>query len=330
MKLKFANKERRRASTSLGLAWSENELHRSLKVRSLPRSSGRGDPMKWKLIMGLTLLLIGATSAWSQQTSSALSADELAKELSNPVTSLWSLQFQFNNARLETGDSNPVSGEGVYNLYFQPVLPVKLTERMNLITRPVFALYNSVPHPTGPSSSERTTRFGDTILAQVLSPAGTEPWIFAAGPTWVFPTAGSDFTGQGKWQVGPAIGGGYITKKFIIAVLAQQWWSFAGDADRESTSQMNLLPLIYRFFGGGWSVGYSGNILADWKAASGERWTVPVGLSAGKVVKFGRLPVQVQIGGQYFVERPTGGPEWNVQLKVTPVIPKLITRTLIK
>src|SRR4029077_16008799 len=107
MKLKFANKERRRASTSLGLAWSENEC---AGVRSLSRGSGRADPMKWKLIVGLTLLLIGATSAWSQQTSSALSADELAKELSTPVPSLWSLQFQFNNARLETGDSNPVSG----------------------------------------------------------------------------------------------------------------------------------------------------------------------------------------------------------------------------
>ena len=114
--------------------------------------------MKWKLIVGLALLLIGATSAWSQQTSSALSAEELAKELSNPVTSLWSLQFQFNNARLETGDSNPVSGERAYNSFFQPVLPVKLTKSMNLITRPVIALYNSVPHPTGPSSSERTTR----------------------------------------------------------------------------------------------------------------------------------------------------------------------------
>jgi hypothetical protein len=164
----------------------------------------------------------------------------------------------------------------------------------------------------------------------VLSPAGTEPWIVGVGPTWIFPTAGSDFTGQGKWQVGPAVGGGYITKEFMIAALAQQWWSFAGDADRKDTSQLNLLPLIYRFFGDGWTVGYSGNILADWKARSGERWTVPLGLSVAKVVMLGKLPVQIQIGGQYFVERPTGGPEWNVQLQVTPVIPKLITGTLFK
>ena len=169
--------------------------------------------------------------------------------------------------------------------------------------------------------------FGDTILAQVFSPADTEPWIFGIGPTWIFPTAGSDFTGQGKWQVGPAVGGGYITDEFMIAALAQQWWSFAGDEDRPDTSQLNLLPLVYKYFDDGWSVGYSGNILADWKADD-DVWTVPLGLSVGKVVMLGKLPVQFQIAGQYFPIKPDGGPEWNIQFQITPIIPKLIQGTL--
>jgi len=261
-------------------------------------------------------------------SSSALSASELAKEISNPVTNLWQLQFQFNNEKLESGNFNPESGKWVNNLYFQPVLPVSLTNDLNLVTRPVITLYQSVPHPTATGSSERTTTFGDMILAQVLSPANTEPWIWGVGPTWIFPTAGSDFNGQGKWQVGPAAGGGYITDKFMIAALVQQWWSFAGDADRKHTNQVSILPLVYRFFGEGWSVGYSGNILADWTARGGDVWTVPIGLSLGKVIKLGILPVQVQIAGQYFAHRPEGGPEWNVQLQLTPVIPKLIQKTL--
>jgi hypothetical protein len=194
----------------------------------------------------------------------------------------------------------------------------------------VFTLYNSVPVPTGPFTTERETELGDTILAQVFSPAGTEPWIIAAGPTWIFPTAGSDPTGQGKWQLGPALGGGYITDEFLAGALVQHWWSFAGDDDRKNTNQTAILPLIYRFYEGGWSIGYSGQILADWKAPSGEKWTVPLGLSVGKVVKLGILPVQFQLAGQYFVERPTGGPEWNIQLQITPVIPRLIKRTLFR
>jgi hypothetical protein len=261
----------------------------------------------------------------------------LTKEINNPVTSLWQLQFQFNNVKLESWNLSPASGKWVNNLYFQPVLPVSLTEDLNLITRPVMTLYDSTQRPTVKIvggrlqlSSERTTSFGDMVLAQVLSPAHTEPWIIAAGPTWIFPTAGSDFTGQGKWQVGPAVGGGYITNKFMIAAFAQQWWSFAGDADRKHTNQVNILPLVYSFFGEGWSVGYSGSILADWTAPSRDIWTVPIGLSVGKVIKVGILPVQVQIAGQYFVERPQGGPEWNVQLQVTPVIPRLIKKPLFK
>jgi hypothetical protein len=262
------------------------------------------------------------------EDASAMSANELAKEISNPVTSIWQLQLQFNNFELENEPLSPVSGKGVNNLYFQPVMPVSLTENWNLITRPVLTLYQSVPYPTATGGTERTTTFGDTILAQVLSPKGTEPWIWGAGPTWIFPTAGTDVNGQGKWQLGPAVGGGYITDKFMVAALAQQWWSFAGDSDRANTSQLNLLPLIYRFFGHGWSVGYSGSILADWKAPSGEKWTVPLGVSLGKVVMLGRLPVQFQVGTQYMVERPTGGPEWNFQVQITPVIPRLINKTL--
>ena len=56
--------------------------------------------------MGLTLLVIEATPAWPK-ASAAPSANELAKEISNPVTSLWQLQFQFNNDKLESGNFNP-------------------------------------------------------------------------------------------------------------------------------------------------------------------------------------------------------------------------------
>ena len=123
------------------------------------------------------MVIACATSA-SAQAGAALSASELAKEISNPVTSIWQLQFQFNNVKLESGDLNPVSGKWVNNLYFQPVMPVSLTKDWNLITRPVITLYNSVPYPTATGGIERTTTFGDMILAQVLSPAGTEPWIW--------------------------------------------------------------------------------------------------------------------------------------------------------
>ena len=149
------------------------------------------------------------------------------------------------------------------------------------------------------------------------------------GPTFIFPTAGSVYTGQGKWQAGPAVVVAYMTQKFIIGAFPQQWWSFAGDASRPDTKQMNVQPIVNFFFKGGWNVGYSGNITADWEAPKSNRWTVPIGIGVGKVVKFGRLPVKISLAGQYMVERPEPvGQKWNIQIQLTPVLPKLIQGTL--
>jgi hypothetical protein len=93
---------------------------------------------------------------------------------------------------------------------------------------------------------------------------------------------------------------------------------------------MNLQPFAAYFLPNGWSIGYSGNILANWKADNaGDVWTVPLGLSVSKVQKFGKLPVRFALAGQYMVHHPdTFGQKWNIQLMVVPVIPKLIKGTL--
>ena len=76
---------------------------------------------------------------------------------------------------------------------------------------------------------------------------------------------------------------------------------------------------------GFWSL----TILANIHAPSGDMWTVPVGLEIGEVVKLGRLPVKFQIAGQYMPVHPSEfGQEWNVQVIVTPVLPKLFKGTV--
>jgi hypothetical protein len=250
------------------------------------------------------------------------SASELNRQLTNPVSSIWSISNQFNNFELNNGQWNN-------DWNFQPVLPLSLTKDWNLITRPVMPFYNIVPHETSPGEFARDAGLGDLALLELLSPAHSGNWVLGAGPTAIFPTATSGFTGQGKWQLGPSVVVGYLTKEFFIGVFPQQWWSIGGEHGRPDTNQMNLQPIATLFFGEGWSVGYSGNILADWTAPSEDVWTVPVGLGLGKVVKFGRLPVKIQLAVQYMPVHPRiSGQEWNVQVSITPVIPKLIKGVL--
>jgi hypothetical protein len=261
-----------------------------------------------------------------------VSLTEINKKLTNPVSDLWSIAFQQNNYILDMGAGQPDHWNS--NLNFQPVLPVALTGNWNLITRPVMTLFNSVPHPDphNPADIERTTGFGDTVLMELVSPSPklVGNWLLGVGPTFIFPTASSDHTGQGKWQVGPAAMLGYLSKKWILGALLQNWTSFGGSGN-QNVNQMNLQPFAAYFLPDGWSIGYSGNVLANWKAdKAGGVWTAPLGLSVSKVVKFGKLPVRFALAGQYMVHHPdVGGQKWNIQLMVVPVIPKLIKGNLL-
>ena len=80
-------------------------------------------------------------------------ASELNRQLTNPVSSLWSIESQFNNFELNNGHWNN-------NWNFQPVMPVSLTKDWNLITRPVMPFYNIVPHETSPGELRADRRAG--------------------------------------------------------------------------------------------------------------------------------------------------------------------------
>jgi hypothetical protein len=299
--------------------------------------------MKTKLILAMTWMVVvlfatplraadvPATSASAQGEEQENSMTEINKKLTNPVSDIWSLQFQQNNYILDMGPGK--SDRWNSNLDFQPVLPVSLTDDLNLVTRAVIPLFNSVPHPNphDPTDTERTTGFGDIVLLEMLSPSSklVGNWLLGIGPSFIFPTASSTYTGQGKYQVGPGVVVGYLSKKWILGGFVQNWTSFGGSGNRPNTNQMNLQPIAVYFLPDGWSIGYSGNVLANWKASGEDIWTVPIGLGVSKIFKLGRLPVKVALAGQYMPIHPdTFGQKWNIQLTVTPVIPKLIERNL--
>jgi hypothetical protein len=254
---------------------------------------------------------------------------EINKQLTNPVSNLWSITFQQNNFVLDPGYGGH-DDTWSPNLLFQPVLPIGISEDWNLTTRPVIPLFVSQPHPerNAPQHVDRSTTFGDVTLLQLVSPspklAGN--WLLGAGPTWMFPSATSDFTGSGRWQVGPAALVGYLSEKWIAGALYQQWWSFGQNPDdRDPTSSMNLQPFVSFFLPNAWSIGYSGNILANWKIDRGPEITLPIGLQVAKVVKLGKLPVRFGLAAQWMPVQPdVYGQKWNVQLVVSPVLPKLV------
>ena len=280
--------------------------------------------LRWIALTAFAAWLLGGRV--EAQTSDSKSLDEVNKQLSNPISSIWALQFQQNTYWLNRPERNAV------NLLFQPVLPLALTPDWNLITRPVISLLDSEPYVNESSNLHRVTGFGDTIFATLISPSPklAQRWLLGFGPTFIFPTASNQRLGQDKWQIGPAGVFGYLGDNWLAGVFPQQWLSVGG-AGSPTTSSMNIQYFFNYFPGDGWGIGTSPNILVNWYATkSSDVLTFPIGLSISKVVRIGPLPVKFQVQPQYMPVHPdVFAQKWNIQFAVTPVIPKLVTGNLL-
>jgi len=299
----------------------------------------------WLIAASITIVLLLPCARARAQTSpsspdnrsvenepdTSKSLTEVNKELTNPISSIWSLTFQENNywVNMPTGHDDRMQ----VSTLFQPVLPIALTDNWNLITRPVIPVLNSNPYINESGRIHRVTGFGDTIFLTMLSPTDhlVGNWLIAGGPTFIFPTATNSRLGQNKWQMGPAGVFGYLGEKFIAGVFPQQWWSTGGPG-ANTTSQFNMQYFASYFLADGWSVGTSPNMLVNWYAnKSGNMITFPIGLTISKVQRIGILPVRFAVQAQYMPVHPDEfGQKWNIQVVVSPVIPKLVKGNILE
>jgi hypothetical protein len=109
---------------------------------------------------------------------------EVARQINNPITTLWELTFDNQILGVEGGGLDGV--EPSYAGVFQPLMPVNLskfglrrfewTQDFNVVTRLTVPFVETVPLPPGPGG-DRKTGFGDIQLASVLAPSQTSGWL---------------------------------------------------------------------------------------------------------------------------------------------------------
>jgi hypothetical protein len=256
---------------------------------------------------------------------------ELGKQLNNPISSVWNITTQ-SNMYFYKGDLSPAyRGQFVFN--FQPVLPIPLTENWTLIPRPVIPILSNpyirgVNSATGPLDWSRTGGFGDISLVTVLSP-NIPGVILGFGPTFIFPTAPTHDLGQGKFQLGPAVVLGFISKKWVGGIFPQHWWSVAGSRTTPVTSQTNIQYFLARMLPGAWQISMSPNILIDWRADGKNQVTFPLGLGIGRTFRLGGVPIQSILQFQWMPLHPDDfGQRFNIRFNFVPVLPNLIKKPI--
>lgn len=238
-------------------------------------------------------------------------ADELAKQLSNPISSLISVPLQ-GNFDFGAGADN----EGfAFTLNVQPVVPIAIGDDWNMISRTILPIAYRDYLPPG----DETFGLGDITQSLFFVPPGESEVTWGVGPVFLIPTATDDVLGTGKWGIGPT---GVILRQsgpWTVGALANHIWSFAGDDDRNDVSQTFLQPFVSYGLGQGRTISVNTESSYDWE---GEQWTVPVNVAYSAVFSVGEQRMSWALGGKYFLDGPEGAPQWGVRTVLTFLFPK--------
>jgi hypothetical protein len=287
----------------------------------------------WLMILAATVILFGGTAYGQQNLSGQQDLSEISKELTNPVSNVWSMFTEFDlffsDGDIKTGGSK-VGGR----MIFQPVMPFPLLgqgqDQWKLITRPTIPVIFSQPVPKGFNDFANLGGLGDSQLPLLVSPP-TGNWLFALGPTWLLPTATRRQFGRQQWGAGPALVVGYKAEDWIGGVFPQYTWRIAGwnGQDKPDASYLSVLYFFAYSLPDAWQIGFNPTINYDNKATSGNRWNVPVGLFVSLTTKIGKLPVKYLLSIEYsVVSQHAFGQRAQVKLDIVPVIPSLVKNAI--
>lgn len=287
-------------------------------------------PALWILSVTISILYCGVVAARAQEPSYATKtvqqssdtakpeqeSSDIAKAAQNPIAHMISVPIE-NDFYPQTG----INKDNEYVLEIKPVVPIPLSKDWNLITRTIIPVIQT---PDLTAEIKGTSGLGDIQESLFFSPtkAGLGGIIWGAGPAISVPTASEHIYGTGKTSIGPTVVVLKSQGHWLFGSLVQNLWSVeAGPRERPAVNQMLLQPFVNYNLPHKWYLTSSPIITANWRLDDG-RWLVPVGGGVGKIVRFGKVPVNIY--GQVFgnAEYPNGTSKWSARFQMQFLFPR--------
>jgi hypothetical protein len=302
--------------------------------------------IKFKNLLLSCVVILSLTSALHAEAKKYTDA-EIAEMINNPLGNLWLLFIQ-NDTKYFGGDLTDKLNNGdelATNVtLIQPVMPMQLTDNLKLIFRPVIPIVRS-DQPAGidfngkptlgesredilnRSDLEEKTHsgIGDIVLwtALATNDMARPPEVLGFGITTMLDTASRDELGTGKNSVGPMALAVHVGEDWIYGVVAQHWWSFAGDSNRDNVNLSDIQYILRYRYSKDTNIGMAPNIQYNWSSEQHDnRLTLPIGGGVDTMIKLGPLPVKIGVEYYRYVKTPDiYGPKWQVRFYFSPVIP---------
>jgi hypothetical protein len=232
----------------------------------------------------------------------------------NPVGNITVVPFQ-NNFNFGVGPYARYQ----YNLNVQPVIPIMLSQKMNLVARTIMPIINQ-PSNAPPQVCAQQFGCGSTFgigdfQEQLFFAPKTKPGqiIWAVGPIFQFPTATPGVLGTGKWSAGPDAVVLVTPGSWVIGALATQLWSFTGQTNRPTINTFLVQPFVNYNLSHGWALSTAPIITANWTTTQ-NRWAVPLGGGFSNTFKAGGQLMQLSLLYYSYVARPLSTPQTNLKI----------------
>ncbi|MEP4485828.1 MAG: hypothetical protein ABJ013_09390 [Halioglobus sp.] len=231
-------------------------------------------------------------------SGSALAADDLGAAATNPVSNLvqFRLQNQYSPENYNADSwSNATLAQIVAPL---PSVAAKYDSLKGIVTR------TTIPYVSTPKLGNgigRKNGLGDTQMQVFFVPeAAPKKTVWGIGPAITIPSAGdNEFTGAGQWQAGAAAVAMYtpVPGVQVGGLVFNQWDFHETRNDANEVSILNVQPIIFKHFDGGWYVG--GPDVPQVYNFKTNDWSLNLGATVGRVGPVYGKPMQLY-GGIYY------------------------------